>query len=86
MLKNTQKNTSNHKFLLPFSIYLKKLLVIVLTSCSPALYRPSPIGPGVLFPDPPVALSGPGGDWMYSVPEPGVSAALPDGYMGAYSW
>lgn len=56
------------------------------TSCSPVLKRPSPIGPGVLFPDPPVALSGPGGDWMYSVPEPGVSAALPDGYMGAYSW
>lgn len=57
-----------------------------LTSCSPALMRPSPMIWGVLFPDPPAALSGPGGEWTYSVPEPGVSAAQPDGYMGTYSW
>lgn len=59
---------------------------VELTSWSPARIRPSPMRLGVLVPDPPVALSGPGGDWMYSVPEPGVSAALPEGYMGAYSW
>lgn len=48
--------------------------------------RPSPMILGVLLPDPPAALSGPGGDCTYSVPDPGVSAAQPDGYMGTYSW
>ncbi len=80
--------TIPHTLINRFYLFKKfdKMTTYKLTNCSPALNRPSPIRLGVLVPDPPTALSGPGGDWIYSVPDPGVSAALPDGYMGAYSW